>query len=84
MRGTISAPVAGIGLMLAAMALFSAVGACAKALLAQGLPLPMFMLSRAVITMAALSPFLLRRGGAGQLAHRHPQKHHGRGVSGMI
>ncbi|MCU0986516.1 MAG: DMT family transporter [Acetobacteraceae bacterium] len=84
MMGRAGSPLSGIGLMLAAMALFSAVGACGKAVLALGLPLPLFMLSRAVITMAALSPFLLRRGAAGLLATRHPWMHLGRGLCGVF
>jgi drug/metabolite transporter (DMT)-like permease len=76
-------PLSGIGLMLIAMALFSLMGACAKAVLGMGLPLPMFMLSRAVLTMAFLSPWLLRRGSAGLLSTRRPWMHLGRGLCGV-
>lgn len=84
MRVGAASPLSGILLMLAAMALFSLMGGCAKAVLALGLPLPLFMLSRAVITMIALSPFLMRRGGAGLLATRHPWMHLGRGLCGVL
>jgi drug/metabolite transporter (DMT)-like permease len=69
--------------MLAAMALFSLMGACAKAVLALGLPLPLFMLSRAVITMLALSPWIAHRG-VGLLATRRPWMHLGRGLCGVL
>jgi drug/metabolite transporter (DMT)-like permease len=76
-------PLSGVGLMLVAMALFSLMGACAKAVLASGLPLPLFMLSRAVITMLVLSPWIARRG-VGLLATRRPWMHLGRGVCGVL
>ncbi|WP_144184624.1 EamA family transporter [Elioraea rosea] len=76
-------PLAGVGWMLVAMAFFSVMSACGKAVLGTGLPLPLFMLSRAVVTMLALSPWLLRRGGAGLLATRRPWMHLGRGLCGV-
>lgn len=84
MRGKVGSPLSGIGLMLAAMGLFSIVNACAKAVLALGLPLPLFMLSRAVLTVLFLSPWLARRGGAGLLATRRPWTHLGRGLCGVL
>jgi drug/metabolite transporter (DMT)-like permease len=82
MRST--SPLSGLGLMLVAMALFAVVSACGKAVLGLGLPLPLFMLSRAVLTLLFLSPWLARRGGAGLLATRRPWMHLGRGLCGVL
>lgn len=76
-------PLSGVGLMLVAMALFSVMGACAKAVLGSGLPLPIVLLSRALITMLVLAPWLARRGGAGLVATRRPWLHLGRGLCGL-
>jgi drug/metabolite transporter (DMT)-like permease len=84
MKGRGGAPLSGIGLMLVAMGLFAIVSACGKAVLALGLPLPLFMLSRAVLTLLFLSPWLARRGSAGLLATRRPWMHLGRGICGIL
>jgi drug/metabolite transporter (DMT)-like permease len=84
MKGRGGAPLSGIGLMLVAMGLFAIVSACGKAVLALGLPLPLFMLSRAVLTLLFLSPWLARRGSAGLLATRRPWMHLGRGLCGIL
>jgi len=81
-RGRGGAPLAGGALMLAAMALFSLMGGCAKAVLAEGLPLPLVMLARAIVTLLVLGPWLARHG-VGLLETRRPWLHLGRGLAGV-
>jgi drug/metabolite transporter (DMT)-like permease len=77
------APVHGIGLMLTSTALFAGMTACNKAVLVSGLPLPILMLSRALLTMLLLAPWLVRKG-APSLATRRIWMHLGRGLAGVM
>ncbi|GIX09066.1 DMT family transporter [Elioraea sp.] len=76
------APIHGIGFMLLATALFAGMTACNKAVLAAGTPLPLVMLSRAVLTMVLLAPWLVGKR-APSLATRRVWLHLGRGVAGV-
>ncbi|WP_439577702.1 DMT family transporter [Elioraea sp.] len=75
-------PIHGIGFMLLATSLFAGMTACNKAVLALGVPLPIVMLSRALLTMLLLAPWLVRKG-APSLATRRLWLHLGRGVAGV-
>jgi drug/metabolite transporter (DMT)-like permease len=76
------APIHGIGFMLLATSLFAGMTACNKAVLAAGTPLPLVMLSRAVLTMLLLAPWLVGKR-APSLATRRLWLHLGRGVAGV-
>lgn len=75
-------PVHGIGFMLLSTALFAGMTACNKAVLAAGTPLPLVMLSRAVLTMLLLAPWLVGKR-APSLATRRVWLHLGRGLAGV-
>lgn len=68
--------------MVVATALFAAMTACNKAVLAAGTPLPLVMLSRALLTMLLLAPWLIGRR-APSLATRRLWLHLGRGLAGV-
>lgn len=76
-------PIHGIGFMLVATSLFAGMTACNKAVLVSGLPLPILMLSRALLTMLLLAPWLVRKG-APSLATRRIWLHLGRGLAGVM
>jgi drug/metabolite transporter (DMT)-like permease len=57
--------------------------ACNKAVLLSGLPLPILMLSRALLTMVLLTPWLIGRR-APSLATRRVWLHLGRGLAGVL
>ncbi|WP_019014059.1 DMT family transporter [Elioraea tepidiphila] len=69
--------------MLLATSLFAGMTACNKAVLASGLPLPILMLSRALLTMLLLAPWLIGKR-APSLATRRVWLHLGRGLAGVM
>lgn len=77
-----AAPIQGIGFMLLATSLFAGMTACNKAVLASGTPLPLVMMSRAMLTMLLLAPWLIGKR-APSLATRRPWLHLGRGLAGV-
>ncbi|WP_240046791.1 DMT family transporter [Paracraurococcus ruber] len=75
-------PLHGMGLMLAATAVFAAMGACFRLALEDGLPLPLVPFARGAFTLLILSPWLLRQGPSG-LATRRWKGHLARGAAGI-
>ncbi|MFC7609863.1 hypothetical protein [Teichococcus aestuarii] len=70
-----SAALAGIGLMLLAALCGAGVNACYRAALREGLPVPLVPFARGLITLAILSPWILRAGPIAALATRRPKLH---------
>lgn len=78
-----SAALAGIGLMLLAALCGAGVNACYRAALREGLPVPLVPFARGLITLAILSPWILRAGPIAALATRRPKLHLARGAAGI-
>lgn len=65
---------AGMGLMLASCLLFAAMGACFRAAMLEGLPVPLLPFARGFFTVLVMLPWLLRSGFA-DLRTRRPGAH---------
>lgn len=65
---------AGMGYMLLCCLLFAAMGACFRAAMREGLPVPLLPFARGAFTVLVMLPWLLR-AGAGGLATRRPGAH---------
>ncbi|WP_233256187.1 DMT family transporter [Falsiroseomonas bella] len=65
---------AGMGLMLVCCLLFAAMGACFRAAMLEGLPVPVLPFARGLFTCLVILPWMLRKG-FGDLATRRPGAH---------
>ncbi len=77
---------AGMGLMLLCCTLFAGMGACFRAAMLDGLPVPLVPFARGVFTVLVLLPWLMRNG-LGALATARPGAHllrAGAGLSGFL
>jgi drug/metabolite transporter (DMT)-like permease len=74
---------AGMGLMLLCCLLFAAMGACFRAAMLEGLPVPLLPFARGAFTVLVMLPWLLRSGAAG-LATRRPGAHLFRTAAGLV
>ncbi|WP_439595005.1 DMT family transporter [Falsiroseomonas sp.] len=72
---------AGMGLMLACCLVFAVMGACFRAAMQEGLPVPLVPFARGVFTTLVMLPWLLRQGTAA-LATRRPGAHVARCAAG--
>ncbi|MGG5889610.1 DMT family transporter [Falsiroseomonas sp. HC035] len=74
---------AGMGLMLACCLVFAVMGACFRAAMQDGLPVPLVPFARGVFTILILLPWLLRAGPSA-LATRRPGAHLARCAAGSL
>jgi drug/metabolite transporter (DMT)-like permease len=72
-----------MGLMLLCCLLFAAMGACFRAAMLEGLPIPLMPFARGAFTVLILLPWLLR-GGYRDLGTRHPGLHLFRAAAGLV
>jgi drug/metabolite transporter (DMT)-like permease len=74
---------AGMGLMLLCCLLFAAMGACFRAAMLEGLPVPLLPFARGCFTALIMLPWLMRNGATG-LATRRPGSHAMRCFFGIV
>jgi len=72
-----------MGLMLLCCLLFAGMGACFRAAMLEGLPVPLMPFARGLVTMLVILPWLLRNG-FGDLHTRKPQLHLLRCAAGLV
>jgi drug/metabolite transporter (DMT)-like permease len=77
-----SRALSGMGLMLLCCLLFAGMGACFRAAMQEGLPVPLLPFARGVFTVLVMLPWLLRRGGI-DLRTRRPGAHALRIAAGL-
>ena len=72
----------GMGLMLLSCILFAGMGACFRAAMLEGLPVPLLPFARGVFTVLVMLPWMMR-SGFGDLRTRRPGIHAFRAVAGL-
>jgi drug/metabolite transporter (DMT)-like permease len=72
-----------MGLMLLCCLLFAGMGACFRAAMLEGLPVPLMPFARGFVTMLIVLPWLLRNG-LGDLRTRRPGPHLFRCAAGLV
>jgi S-adenosylmethionine uptake transporter len=72
-----------MGLMLLCCLLFAGMGACFRAAMREGLPVPLMPFARGLVTMLVILPWLLRNG-FGDLHTRKPRLHLLRCAAGLV
>jgi len=78
-----SGALAGMGLMLLCCLFFAGMGACFRAAMQEGLPVPLMPFARGVLTVLIMLPWMLRRGGV-DLRTRRPGAHALRICAGLV
>ena len=78
-----SGALAGMGLMLLCCLFFAGMGACFRAAMLEGLPVPLMPFARGVLTVLIMLPWMLRHGGA-DLRTRRPGAHALRICAGLF